>query len=226
MGESVKRRVEAAEEFNRHQDRGDGTRVAGSLADGLMILRDSLYGRVHYDVQTAVGKDSMLIPISEKRSETVTKTEIDLYQIAESAAAAGDHGYVGTDADWYVQWLTRLELGEMQSDAGVVERLAQYLSQTPDDRRLAFTDVLASVLPESRRAPLVLFRLLPLCVQIATALAFGDQRSAAEARNRQVDYLPGIRDCHECGGSLLENGAQCRECGNPLWKFGWLTAAD
>ena len=33
-----------------------------------------------------------------------------------------------------------------------------------------------------------------------------------------------IRDCAECHGSVLENGEQCRNCGNPLWKYDWLTA--
>lgn len=221
-----KRRVEAGEQLNRHENRRDGTRVVGSLADGLTILRDLLYFRLHEDVERIVGRDSMLMPISEKKSEKVTKVEIELYQIAESTVAAGECGYASTDDDWYLQWLARFRLGKMQSDAKLAERLADYLSKTPDDRRLAFTDVLARALPESRRAPLVLFRLLPLCVRITTALAFGDRTIASQLRDHQVDHLSAIRDCSECGGGLLENGRRCRKCGNPLWKFDWLTAAD
>jgi len=226
MDEFAKRRVEAAEQFNRHEHRDDGTRLAGSLADGLTILRDSLYRRLHIDVQRTVGKDSMLMPISEKRSETATKTEIEIYQVAESAAAVRERGYVSTDDDWYPKWLARLRLGEMPSDAGASRRLADYLSRTPDQRRLAFTDVLATTLAESRRAPLILFRLEPLCVQIVTALAFGDQPGASEVRRRQVEHLPAIRDCPKCRGSLLANGEQCAKCGNPMWKFVWLVATD
>jgi len=215
-----------AEQFNRHENRHDGAKVAGSLTGGLAILRESLFLRVHRDVERLVGRDSMLIPVSEVKTEQVTKTEIDLYQIAESAAAVRDHGYVGTSDDWYARWLARLRLGEAKTDGEIVERIGQYLGQAADDRRLAFTDVLVKVLPEAQRAPLVVFRLLPFCVRIATALAFGDQQTASGARKRQVTLLPAITDCRRCRAELLENGEQCRECGNPLWKSEWLTAAD
>ena len=38
--EFVKRRTDAAEEFNLHEGRSDGVEIAGSLAGGLTILRD------------------------------------------------------------------------------------------------------------------------------------------------------------------------------------------
>jgi len=218
QGEFTERHVEA----NRH----DGEHVSGSLNGGLAILRDSLYGRVHRDVEIELGKDTMIMPVSEMKTEASTKTEIDLYQIAESAAAVGEHGYVRTDARWYLQWLTRLRLGEAATEANTAARLDDYMSRTPDDRRLAFTDVLATVLAESTRAPLVLFRLFPLSVEIATALAFGDHAAAQDARNRQTFLLPEIGYCNECHGKVLENGEQCPGCGNPLWKYEWLTAAD
>ena len=224
--EFTERHVVAVEEFNRHENRHDGEHVSGSLTGGLAILRDSLYSRVHLDVERELGTDTMLVPISEMKAEASTKTEIDLYQIAESATAVREHGYVRTDAQWYCRWLTRLRLGEAATDAETVERLDDYMSRTPDDRRLAFTDVLATVLAESTRAPLVLFRLLPLSVEIATALAFGDHTAALDARNRQTSLLPAIDYCHRCHGKVLENGEQCPGCGNPLWKFEWLTAAD
>lgn len=214
------------EEFNRHENRDDGAHVAGSLAGGLTVLRDSLYARMHDDVETMVGRDSMLLPVSDEKTEKLTKAEIELYQIAESAAAARERRYVRTDDEWYLQWLTRLRLGEAQAEARVVDRLTHYRSKTPDGLRLAFTNVLAGALPESSRAPLVLFRLLPLSVRIATALAFGDHLSASEARNQQVAYLPAIADCDQCGGKVLENGEQCRGCGNPLWEFQWLMTVD
>ena len=224
--DSVKRRVEAAEAFNRHENRGDAARVTAVLADGLSVLCNTLYRRVHYDVQRIIGMDSMLAPVSEERSEKTTKVEIELYQIAVSAAAVRQREYVATDDDWYLQWLTRLRLGEARAGSKAAERLAYYLSKTSRERRLAFTDVLANVLAESRKAPLVLFRLVPPAVEIVTALAFGDRTGAAEARNRQMDYLPPIRDCRECRGGLLAGGEQCEQCGNPLWKFDWLMSAD
>ncbi len=86
--EFVQRRTDAAQEFNLHEDRSDGLEIAGSLASGLTILRDALYKRVHEDVQRQRGMDSILMPISEEKSERLAKIEIELYQIAVSAAAA------------------------------------------------------------------------------------------------------------------------------------------
>ena len=222
----AKRHADAVEEFNRHDNSRDGARVGSSLVAALKVLRDSLYVRVHHDVQNILGADSMFIPVSERKTEALTKTEIELYQIAESAAAAAELGYVGADDDWYLQWLTRLRLGKAQVGQQLLDRLAQYSSKTSDQRRLAFTDVLSRVLPESRRAPLVLYRLLPLSVQIATAVAFDDESTASGIRAQQVEHLPAITDCQKCGGQIVQNGEQCPKCGNPLWKFEWLTATD
>jgi hypothetical protein len=219
-------RAAAAELLGQHENRQDATRLVASLADGLDLLRDALYIRLHDDVEKILGEDSMLSPISEQQTKAATKTEIELYQIAVSAATIQQHAYLSTHDQWHLEWLTTLRLGASRSEAKALKRLAQYVSATLDEQRLAFTDVLARVLPESSEAPLVLFRLLPLCVQIATALAFGDQATAAQTRDQQAEFLPAIRDCRQCHGSLLENGRQCDTCGNPLWKFAWLTASD
>jgi len=224
--ESVERHAAACEAFNRHEHRNDGTTVAGSLVGGFNVLRDSLYLRVHRDVEKIIGADSMWMPISEIKSERKTKTEIDLYQIAESHATVRSRHCVSTEDDWYLGWLVRLRLPEAETHPENLQRLNDYLSKSPDDRRLMFTDVLGSVLTESKRAPLVLFRLVPAAVEIATALAFGDHARASEARNEQKAFLPAIGYCHQCQGKVLENGEQCRGCGNPLWKFDWLTATD
>jgi hypothetical protein len=224
--ESSQRHAEAVQQFNRHESRDDGEHVAASLTGGMAILRSSLYSRVHREVEKRLGTDTMLVPVSEKKTEKLTRTEIDLYQIAESAAAVGEHAYVTGDARWYLEWLTLLRLGQPGRGRKTVARLEGYVSRAADERRLAFTDVLARVLPESTRAPLVLFRLLPLSVHITTALAFGDHPSALDARNRQTSFLPAINYCSKCQGKVLENGEQCPGCGNPLWKYEWLTAAD
>jgi len=227
MNMNLEQLVEArAAEFNQHEHREDGAKVASSLVYGLNLLRDSLYRRMHHDVETVVGMDSMLIPVSEMKTQMLAKEEIDVYLVVESAAAARDYGFAAADDDWYLQWLTRLRLNQASAGVNVQERLAHYGSKTPDDRRLAFTDVLAHALAESRRAPLVLFRLLPLSVHLATALAFGDHPTARQLRSRQVSCLPAIEDCQECRGRPLDNGEQCRTCGNPMWKFRWLTAVD
>ena len=104
--------------------------------------------------------------------------------------------------------------------------MSEYLKSSPADRRLIFTNVLVKTLREAGRAPLVLFRLYPLSVSIAISVAFGDQLEASEIRNRQISTLPAIADCHECHGRPLDNGEICSLCGNPVWSYKWLTAAD
>jgi hypothetical protein len=224
--ELAQKYIDAGAQFNERTHRNDGARVAASTDDGLTVLRDLLYIRLHEDVERTIGEDSILMPVSEKKTELATKPQIELYHIAESVAAVQEFGCLPNEQGWYLEWVTRLRLGETAGDPRRRERLADYLAHSPDKRRLAFTDILAKVLPESRRAPLVLFRLLPLAVQIATVLAFGDHTRAARLRDCQAGQLPAITDCRQCRGRVLENGEQCPACGNPLWKAEWLTAVD
>jgi hypothetical protein len=216
--------AQAAEEFNKRTRRSDGERVAGSLNGGLSLLQESLYSRLYDDVERIVGKDSMLMPVSELKARRATNTQIAVYQIAESNATAAKLGCIGPDDQWYLHWLAGLRLRETQVDEKVVDQLTDYLSKTPQQRKLAFTDVLVRVIPDSRRAPLILFELFPLCVQIVTAMALTDHASAFELRRQQMLRQPAIGDCHSCRGQVLENGEQCQACGNPLWKHEWLVA--
>jgi len=48
-------------EFNRHENRGDGARVAPGLIAGLAVLRNALYFRVHKDVERLVGRASSVV---------------------------------------------------------------------------------------------------------------------------------------------------------------------
>ncbi len=223
---SARRCEKAAEAINRHENRRDGTMVVASLHAGLVVLRNLLYLRVHQDVQRLVGRDSMLIPTSEFKSELAAKRESDLYQIAESAAVVAEYGYLPANGKWYTRWLATLQLDDAATDAELLKRIDEYTAQPADQRRLAFTDALVSVLPGSQRAPLVLFQLLPISIWIATALAFNDSETAMELRTRQRRHLPAIDDCQSCHGRVLENGEQCAGCGNPLWRSEWLTSAD
>jgi hypothetical protein len=216
--------LQAAKEFNDHTRRTDGERVAGSLTSGLSLLQDSLYLRLNEDLERIIGRDSMLVPVSQLKTRQATKTEITIYEIAESREVAERLGCVGPGDRWYVLWLARLRLGESEVDAKAIDELTRYVSMTPHERQLAFTNVLAKVLPESRRAPLILFELLPLAIQIVAAAALGDHVGALELRRQQRVHQPAIADCHSCRGQVLENGEQCQECGNPLWKHEWLIA--
>jgi len=220
------RLAEAIEQFNKHKKSKEGARVAGGLSAGLSLLRDLFYDRMHFDVEKNLGADSMLVPVSEVKTQKATAAEIEVFQVVESTLAAREYGYVKPEDDWYLQWLGQLRLGESLSDPKVSAQIAEYQSKTPDDRRLALSDVLLKVLPESRKAPLVLFRLVPLAVHIATALAFGDSRQASDLRDRQVACLPAITDCPKCRGAVIDIDEICDECGNPLWRFEWLTVTD
>jgi len=220
------RLAEAIETFNTHEGSDAGAQVASSLCAGLGLLCDLFYGRMHFDVEEKVGKDSMLMPVSEVKTQKATKAEIEVFQVVESAAAAAEYGYTNSADDWYLQWLGRLRLGESLSEPKISSRIDDYQSKTSDDRRLALTDVLLRVLPESRRAPLVLYRLVPLAVHTATALAFSDHDRASELRGRQIAFLPAIADCHECRGAVMDNEEICDVCGNPLWRFEWLNVTD
>jgi len=225
LDEFSRKHSQAVDEFNEHEHRSDGIRVAGSLTAGLSVLRDALFYRMHEDVERVLGRDSMLMPVSEIKAQRLTKIEIEVYQIVESGVAAGEFGYTGA-TEWFVEWLCRLRLAADQVTPAARKGLAQYLSLSPEKRVARFEGALAKILPESTRAPLVLFRLFPLCVQIATALAFGDHGRAPSLRNAQAAVLPAIVDCRKCRGRVLENGESCPGCGNPLWKFSWLTSVD
>jgi hypothetical protein len=220
----LQRRVEAAVRFNEHLKRGDGEQIAGTLADGLCVLADLFLTRVHVDVQRNFGMDSMLMPTSIVKSEERAKTEIELFQLCESAYQVRQCQYVAADEAWLIKWLAELRLGEQASASSVTQRLAQYSARSHEDRRRVFSTVLERTLPEASRAPLVLYRLFPLAICIVTSLAFGDHARAAELRKQQQSVLPGINDCSQCRGSLLDNGERCVQCGNPVWKYDWLTA--
>jgi len=224
-GEDLDRRTAFIEEFQRHENRTDGQQVVTSLDSGLSVLRDLLYGRLHYDVEQIVGTDSMLIPLSEAKAQRATKAQIEIYQVVESAWSVQERRYVSSN-EWYLDWLTRFRLGEMAAKEKIQNEIAAYRGMKPDGRRLAFTDVLMRVLPESRKAPMVLFQLVPLAILIATAVAFGDDPAAAELRQQQRSILPSIADCPACHGAVLDNGDFCDTCSNPMWTYKWLTVAD
>lgn len=216
----------AARELNRHEQRKDGRRVVRSLNDGLNVVRDAFYLRIHRDVQQTLGNDSMLMPVSVLKAEQQTTEEIEIYQTAEAAAAAVRHGYADGSDDWFLLWLARIRLEEWAVNPAAQMRLREHFTQSSEERALALTDTLAAILPQSMKAPLVLFRLMPLAVELATALAFDDRETAAALRREQLDLLPPISYCQDCHGEVLDQGQQCQVCGNPLWKHKYLTAID
>jgi len=218
--------AKAAEEFNRQHNRTDGARVAACLIHGLGVLQESLYHRIYQDLQRAFARDSSLMPASEVKAQQSATEEIAAYQLAESAWAAVEFGCVGQPRDWFLRWLASLLWGPLGWEGKIVHRGRGYLPKTPDDRRLAFMGRLLQIVPVSRQAPLVLFRLLPLSIWIATACAFDDRATSLRLRHQQVSILPAIADCRHCHGQILKCHDPCPACGNPLWKHEWLSAVD
>ncbi|REJ92992.1 MAG: hypothetical protein DWQ35_11175 [Planctomycetota bacterium] len=220
-------RAQAAMKFAERFPQQDGSRVANRLSQGLRSLRRGFFARLQHEAE-ACGNDSMLIPASIKglrRMEASTKLEIEIYQIAVSTEEVKDRGYVD-EAPWYCDWLTRLRLGTLADRGHVTERLDHYLAEARSERRLEFGDVLARTTPAATKVPLVLYRLFPLSIRIATNLAFDDHLSAAEMCNQRNSILPLIESCHECHGRPMANGTWCETCGNPVWETDWLRNAE
>jgi hypothetical protein len=216
----------AAETFNDRAKRDDGARIVCSLDSGLNLLRDTLFLRLHADVERRIGLDSMLVPVSEAATALAAKQEIEIFQVAQSVAVVRQHRFLPASDDWFLDWLTCLRLNASYVEPSVKELSLDYLAHSYDDRRLTFTNVLAKTIRESGRAPLVIFKLYPLAVEIAALRAFGDHAGAELLRRRQAELLPSVRDCPDCRGVVLENGEHCGCCGNPLWTNEYLTAAD
>lgn len=219
------RRAEAAEQFNEREQRDDGARIVSRLADGMTVLRNSLFTRIHDDVEDRYGMDSAIMPLSLAKSERMTKIEIEVFQSLHAACSAVDRGYAKSECDRLGQWLLYLRIGSACWREPIQQRVERYLAKDPECRRLFFSDLLVADLPEAGRAPLVLLRLFPLAVEIVTAMAFDDVETADELRAEQRRLLPPIGDCRRCGGKVLRNGDSCRECGNPIWKFKLLLAS-
>jgi hypothetical protein len=224
MEDVVRRRTKAAQDFDAHEDRSDGTHLVSSLGHGLSLVRDEAYTRFDQDVTEHFGADSMQIPVSVKETEAKARTEIELFLASVAVKRAVSRGYVG-DQTWFADWLLGFRLGELAEKPGVTSRMAKYLAYDDENRRLAFSAIIARTLPSANRAPLVLYQLLPHAADIIVATAFGDSLAAAEARNKQISHLSGIAECHECHGRPLDNGERCKVCGNPVWSYDWLTEA-
>ena len=217
------RRQRAAVELREHGPGVGSQQIVDSLMGGLTHLRNLLMVRAHDDVQRQYGADSMLAS-SLSRMEIqarYAKVEIEAYACIVVDDEATHSGYVDTADDWFLNWLFRLRLGAAYQSV-FDKRVDYYRSRNIEERRLKFVSVLQRAMPDSAKAPLVLFRLFPRAVRILPAVAFGDPLRAQQLRNEQAAFLPAIGDCHECHGRVLENDESCDYCGNPIWNFNWL----
>ena len=188
----LQRRAAAAEQLDQRFERRDGATIVNSLADGLNLLRDLLYTRVHGDVEQRVGLDSMMVSTAALKQPELGRNEIELYEIAETAATVADKNYLDCDDAWRLDWLGRLRLGEAFNNPVAATRVSSYLARSADDRRRLFAQILERSLPE------------------ASARSAG-HLSALSARRRRSD-LAGLR--RPCRGRSGSQAADCHLAGH------------
>jgi len=217
--------AQAAKLFNQEQQRRDGLQVAERLSGDLTTLRESAMKRmIHSDQEVA--KDSMLLPTSQLKSQRLAIEEIEALMIAEATLEVRELGCLKSADQWFVDWLTALRLELWNPVGDLPQRVSDYLTQPDDERRLAFSNAIIQALPEARHAPLVLFRLLPPAARLVTALCFDNLPAAESIRAGQISTLPAIAYCRQCQGKVLQDGAECLACGNPMWNQECLCAVD
>jgi len=217
--------AKAASDFDRHEGRSDGTVIADRLTKTMTVLRESLFRRV-LAPDKDVSLDSMLLPVSKLKAQQQAAEEVEAFMIAESVVAVRTLGLVKDPEPWYSDWLTAMRLDAWNPLSDVPERVTEYLQKSANERRLYFSNRLVDTIAEARRAPLVLFRILPTAVQLATAQAFNDTAAAEKIRAEQIKILPSIAYCQQCHGKLLSGLDECVTCGNPLWNQQWLCEVD
>jgi hypothetical protein len=218
--------VNSVAELQGHCSDPDVARVVDSLSGGITRLRSLMLKRVHEDVEHEIGMDSMIAPVSlitEQRQAKRTKLEIEMYAIVVIADEISRGSYVDCLPEWSLDWLLHLRMGNDREEL-FKRRIESYQVLSANDRRLKFLNHLQRAMPESARAPLVLFRLFPRALRIVAAMAFGDAHRALALRGEQCILLPAINDCSQCHGQVLDNGDMCPLCGNPIWEFAWLNS--
>ena len=196
----VSRRIAAAEEFQPARAPRRRRQVVESLGSGLTVLRDALLARVHDDVPAAArhGLDALRRCRRRRRSGR-RGWRSSFTRSCHRRSTVQQRRYVASAGRVVPAMAGPAAAGPGPTPtAGWRSGWPLYRAKTPDQRRLAFSNVLATVVPESRRAPLVLFRLLRPAVQIVTALAFGRHLDADGWRKQQIGVpagdprLPGV----------------------------------
>ena len=223
--ERSRRRAGAIQALSELSRRADAPQIVERLDDGLTLLRNQLYTRLHADVERNFGTDSMLMPLSQALTEHKAKGEIEAFLVAE---VLDELSFAGTlsQSEQNRHWLQELRFTGRQDRTALETRAESYLGLQSRERQMEFSDRLEESLREARLAPLVLYQLFPLSVRAITALAFGDHLRGGEIRNRQASLLPCISYCRNCHGRLMEVDEMCRECGNPVWTIRWMSQPD
>src|SRR5438067_317709 len=104
------RRADAVQVLGERTHRGDASQVVARLDDGLTQLRNLLLTRITEDVERSFGVDSMIVPLSQARTEHAAKGEIEALLVTEVADEASLGGLVALPAEWIRPWLLDLRL--------------------------------------------------------------------------------------------------------------------
>ena len=182
------------------------------LSIGLKHARKLMLQRIFHDVQQRCATDSMLASTSledEQRKVRRTSFEIDIYSTIIACDEIVRGGHVQQTESWVCQQLFQLRLNDKNIPAAL-ERIEYYRSESVGNRRLKFVKLLQQVMPESRKSPLVLFRLFPRAVRIVAAVAFGDPLRAQELRAQQGKLLPAVGDCRVPAQEVCPGPRRCR----------------
>ena len=116
--------------------------------------------------------------------EFQARNEISFYQAVETAIAAKRRGYFKSDVGWFLEWLARLNLGDVAAGQAILQRGPSYCSASIADRFDVFSEVLSRVLPAKDGSFAWISCQVPLlatnCYAVA-ATAFRDSRGLDEA---------------------------------------------
>lgn len=220
------RRAVAIAELSAVTTNPDTETVVRSLIHGLDQIRDLFLQRTHEDIERTMTMDSMQFPASirqEVKQHENALREIEIFSCLMANDEFTSEHYLECEPDWFLNWLLKLHVGGEHASF-VQSRIEDYRAPSTMARRQKFMSHLQQAIPESFRAPLVLFRMFPRASKIVVAVAFGNTQRAHRLRKEQHEILPAIRDCSVCKGQVLENGEKCRVCSNPIWGFQWLEA--
>ncbi len=181
------RREQAVAEFEHHRIGPDAKHAVQALDAGIAHLRDAYAERVHEDLEEEFGQDSMLAPPSlarEAQQILEARREIEAYSCFLVANEITRHCYLDNAGDWILDWVLHLRFGDNREFAA--QRAAVYRSMTPRERHVLFISLLKQALPESKKAPGVLFHLFNRGVKIVAAIAFGKTDRAQAAAETAV----------------------------------------
>lgn len=168
-------------EFTDRLHRPDGPRLAKSLhAHFEQDLRDWLYDRI-WKYFSGISKEKWS-DNAAFTAEIKCRNAVSFLQSVRGVVSATERGYIPTgDAEWYTNWLLRLNLGEAAAKEAIKHWLLAFKDRDRKTQLQLFTTAMSKCLPEIRGQFFLLTVYAPtldLRVQATTVRAFGDGSQA------------------------------------------------